>query len=200
MILHAVQTFEGTPQEVFPFFADAHNLERITPGFLKFRVLTPAPIPMRDGTTIDYALRINGIAMGACTVGGGPYSKWVHQHRFVARGDTTEMHDHVEYAVPGPVFIERLIVRRQLRQIFEYRQDVLASIFREAAPARLYIGAVDPGIGSATLGSRSRLKAISIIRLMWLIKESWLVFYQVQLNPKKMESYMDLSDKTGVME
>jgi ligand-binding SRPBCC domain-containing protein len=169
MILHAVQTFEGTPQEVFPFFADAHNLERITPGFLKFRVLTPAPIPMRDGTTIDYALRINGIPLKwrseildwqpnvrfTDRQLRGPYSKWVHQHRFVARGDTTEMHDHVEYAVPGPVFIERLIVRRQLRQIFEYRQDVLASIFREAAPARLYIGAVDPGIGSATLGSRS---------------------------------------------
>jgi ligand-binding SRPBCC domain-containing protein len=168
MILHAVQTFEGSPEEIFPFFADAHNLEQITPGFLNFRILTPAPIPMRNGTTIDYALRVNGIPVkwrseildwkpGERFTDQqlrGPYSKWVHQHLFIPRSANTEMHDRVEYEVPGPGFVERLIVRRQLRQIFEFRQDVLAGIFRETAPARLYIGAADPGIASAALGNQ----------------------------------------------
>src|SRR4051794_26242681 len=38
------QVLPGTPDEVFPFFGDAANLEAITPPWLKFQVVTPAPI------------------------------------------------------------------------------------------------------------------------------------------------------------
>ena len=48
-------------EEVWPFFSNARNLERLTPGFLKFQVLTPDPIEMKEGTLIDYRLRIRGI-------------------------------------------------------------------------------------------------------------------------------------------
>jgi ligand-binding SRPBCC domain-containing protein len=48
-------------EEVWPFFSNARNLERLTPGFLKFQVLTPDPIEMKEGTSIDYRLRIRGI-------------------------------------------------------------------------------------------------------------------------------------------
>ena len=49
------------PENIFPFFAAAHNLEAITPPWLNFKVLTPAPIAMREGVLIDYKLRVHGL-------------------------------------------------------------------------------------------------------------------------------------------
>ena len=51
------------PEEIFPFFGDAHNLEIITPPWLQFEVLTKGPIEMRPGTLIDYRIRLHGIQL-----------------------------------------------------------------------------------------------------------------------------------------
>jgi ligand-binding SRPBCC domain-containing protein len=89
--------------EVFPFFADAYNLERITPSFLSFKVLTPAPIEMRPGTLIDYRLRVRGAPLrwrSEITAWEppyrfvdeqrrGPYRAWIHEHRFEERDGRT---------------------------------------------------------------------------------------------------------------
>ena len=40
-------------EEVFAFYGDATNLEAITPAWLRFSVITPAPIAMRAGTLIE---------------------------------------------------------------------------------------------------------------------------------------------------
>ena len=48
------------PDEIFPFFADAANLEILTPPWLSFKIITPPPIAMREGSVIDYKLRIHG--------------------------------------------------------------------------------------------------------------------------------------------
>lgn len=133
--------------EVFPFFADAANLERITPPFLRFRTLTPPPIDMRAGTLIDYQLRLYGLPFRWRTrieafdppnyfidvQLSGPYKLWHHRHDFVDAPGGTEMRDRVDYDLPfGPfgAIARALFVRRSVEQIFEYRNKTITELFR----------------------------------------------------------------------
>lgn len=134
--------------KVFPFFADAHNLQTITPPWLHFEVLTPSPIEMRVGLRIDYRLRIHGIPVrwqSEITAWEppfrfideqrrGPYSLWHHEHRFEERDGGTLCIDVVHYRAPGgPLhsLIERFFVRPDVERIFGYRTERL----REKFPA-----------------------------------------------------------------
>ena len=128
--------------ETFAFFAEARNLERITPPFLRFRIVTPAPIPMRVGTLIDYRLRLRGIPVRWRTEITawepsrsftdeqlrGPYRKWVHRHDFVAEDGGTRVNDTIAYAVPGGALVDRLIVRPDLERIFGYRRGAIREL------------------------------------------------------------------------
>ena len=129
--------------EVFPFFADARNLELITPPWLRFEIATPSPIEMRVGTLIDYRLRVRGVPMRwRSEIAAwepphrfvdhqlrGPYRLWEHEHRFVERDGGTEAIDHVRYAVWGGTLVDRLVVRRDVTRIFSYREQRLAQLF-----------------------------------------------------------------------
>lgn len=131
------------PWDVFPFFADAFNLERITPPMLRFRVLTAPPIAMGVGTLLDYRVRLRGVPMrwqSEITAWEpphrfvdeqrrGPYRLWVHEHTFAAQDGGTVARDNVRYAVPGGVLVQRLFVAPDLRRIFEYRSAALREIF-----------------------------------------------------------------------
>jgi ligand-binding SRPBCC domain-containing protein len=135
---------------VFEFFAEAANLERLTPPFLRFRILTPAPIIMGAGTSIDYQLRLYGIPIrwrtrietferGVSFTDvqlHGPYRQWIHRHEFLdVDGAATQMRDTVDYQLPlGPlgVLARRMFVRGSLERIFDYRHQVVSQLFGEA--------------------------------------------------------------------
>ena len=141
--LRREQRLPGTPDDVFPFFADAGNLEAITPPLLSFRIVTPRPIPMRVGTLIEYRLKLRGLPIrwltrieewepGVRFVDmqlAGPYALWHHTHQFEPDGpDHTRMTDTVRYALPAWPFGELALplVRRDLDRIFTFRRDEVA--------------------------------------------------------------------------
>lgn len=124
---------------VFPFFAEARNLELLTPPFLQFNLVTPAPIVIARGTRIRYRLKLRGIAItweSEITSWDpphrfvdeqlhGPYRLWRHQHTFVERNGGTEVSDHVDYAVWGGSLVNFLLVAPDVKKIFEYRTSKL---------------------------------------------------------------------------
>src|SRR4051794_31897037 len=104
-VLEREQRLPGPPEEVFPFFADAFNLEAITPPLLRFSVVTPRPIPLRVGALIQPRLRSRAVPVWWLTsIEGwdpphrfvdqqirGPYALWHHTHDFAPDGEGTLM-------------------------------------------------------------------------------------------------------------
>lgn len=149
-ILERRQRIERPIEEVFAFYGDARNLERITPPLLGFEVTTPGPIEMSAGTLIEYRLRLHRIPVRWRTrieswepphrfvdvQVKGPYTLWEHTHTFEADGPgATIIEDRVRYLIPfGPLgeLADRLLVQRDLGRIFDYRRDAVA---RELATA-----------------------------------------------------------------
>jgi len=153
MTTHTFKTEIWLPEKrdpVFSFFADARNLEAITPPWLNFAILTPKPIDMRTGVRIDYQLRVHGFPVRWQTEISvweppfrfvdqqlsGPYRKWIHTHTFEEKDGGTLCRDHVEYAVLGGHFIDWLLVRRDVEKIFAYRQQALLAHCRSRSDSR----------------------------------------------------------------
>lgn len=133
-------------EDVFPFFGDAFNLERITPPFLRFRVVGTSDRNVRKGTLIDYRLRLHGIPFGWRTIIDewepgvrfvdrqvrGPFALWHHTHEFEPRDGGTIVRDRVRYDLPLGA-LGRLtagwLVRRDVEEIFRYRREKTREIF-----------------------------------------------------------------------
>lgn len=138
-VLRAECTLPYTVEEIFPFFADAYQLEAITPPWFNFQVLTPRPIEMHAGQIVDYKLRIRGVPVHWKTnisawepnirfvdeALKSPYKFWHHEHLFEPCDEGTRVIDIVHYGVPGGGLIHSLFVRREVQKIFEYRQQAL---------------------------------------------------------------------------
>ena len=144
---HSLERRQRVPLSIdaaFAFYGDAHNLERITPPWLGFEVTTPEPIEMGVGTLIEYKLRLHRVPVRWRTrieawepprrfvdaQVRGPYALWEHTHTFEEDGPgATIIRDRVRYSIPfGPLgeLAERLLVRRDLKRIFDYRRDAVA--------------------------------------------------------------------------
>lgn len=127
----------------FGFFADAGNLQRLTPPWLDFAILTPRPIPMTAGSLIDYRIRVHGVPLRWRTEISewrpphgfvdqqvkGPYRMWHHTHTFVAADGGTLVEDTVRYRPIGGALMDRLFVRRDLVRIFMFRQREILAAF-----------------------------------------------------------------------
>lgn len=141
--LHRDTVVSGQLEDTFSFFADASNLERLTPDWLNFSILTPMPLVMRAGLEIEYRITLYGVPIrwrsridawepGVGFVDSqlvGPYRWWRHEHAFEPVPAGTRMIDRVEY-VARARWIAGPLVRRDLERIFTYRQEALRWIFR----------------------------------------------------------------------
>ena len=140
--LKTEQKIQKSQDQLFTFFSDAHNLAEITPPWLNFRMLTPAPIEMKVGTLIDYRLKLRGIPIpwqSEITAWDpphrfvdeqrrGPYRCWTHTHTFVPVPDGTLIRDEVEYAVLGGWLVQKFFVAPDIEKIFAYRSTKLKEL------------------------------------------------------------------------
>ncbi|HMT06604.1 MAG TPA: SRPBCC family protein [Pyrinomonadaceae bacterium] len=144
-ILTRSLTLPISRDEAFAFFADARNLERITPPQLGFHITTQQPIEIKQGALIDYNLKLHGIPISWRTEISvweppyrfvdqqlrGPYRQWIHTHTFTEIGlKETLIEDEVRYRLPLEPFgdIAHFLVRGELEKIFDFRQQAVTDL------------------------------------------------------------------------
>jgi len=132
--------------EVFDFFSRPENLAAITPPKMKFQILTPSPIEMKEGALIDYTVRILGFPIRWRTLITkydppnmfvdqqlkGPYSIWHHTHTFTKISDNeTLIRDIVAYSIPFGLIgriVHSLYIKKDLEKIFLYRKNKISDL------------------------------------------------------------------------
>lgn len=132
--------------DVYEFFSRPENLTLITPPWLGLRILTPSPVPMKEGTLIDYTIRLMGLPVHwqsrireyrpprrfVDEQVKGPYGFWRHTHSFAGTERGTRITDEVQYGMPFGLLgrvVQKVAVHRQLEAIFSYRAKVITRIF-----------------------------------------------------------------------
>lgn len=147
-VLERTQRVGAPLDETFAFFADARNLETITPPWLRFRIVD-APDTLHDGARLAYRLRLFGMGIGWLTEITdwrpprtftdlqleGPYALWEHTHRLTPVAGGTEIYDHVRYRLPFEPLsacVRAFTVERWLASIFDYRARKIEEIFSGA--------------------------------------------------------------------
>jgi ligand-binding SRPBCC domain-containing protein len=146
-ILKRSLTLNLPREQVFDFFADAGNLERITPPELNFQIISPQPIDIKKGALIDYKLKLRGFPLTWKTIIStwnpphefvdealkSPYKQWIHRHTFTVLPDgNTQIDDEVRYRLPFEPLgdIGHFFVKKELDYIFDFRQKAVAEILQ----------------------------------------------------------------------
>ncbi|MEM8727156.1 MAG: SRPBCC family protein [Chlamydiota bacterium] len=150
--LKRIQRLPFPVTDVFSFFEQPKNLEKLTPHFLQFQTLTPTAVKMDTGAVIDYVLKVWSFPIRWTTLITdyhppysfidlqlkGPYAYWHHQHSFEALDNRTIMKDCVTYALPlgclGELF-HRLKIESDLNKIFDYRAAAVLKHLKKISPS-----------------------------------------------------------------
>lgn len=144
-VIEVTQFVSKPRSEVFAFFSDAKNLERITPSNLSFKILKQSTPNIQEGTVFDYQLRIHGVPIkwqsqiidwkpDQAFVDiqlKGPYAQWHHTHTFKDVNGGTQVKDRVRYQLRGGAIGDALIgwwVKKDVSRIFAYRQKVIEEV------------------------------------------------------------------------
>ncbi|PIR00080.1 MAG: TIGR01777 family protein [Nitrospinae bacterium CG11_big_fil_rev_8_21_14_0_20_45_15] len=138
---HEIELEQWVPQSIektFEFFKEAKNLEKLTPEFLKFKVLKQSTKSLEEGTKINYRLSLHGIPIHwqSEIIGWepnhkfsdvqvkGPYGYWHHTHEFEKKNGGTLIKDRILYQAPFGIAGDLLagsFIRKDLEAIFNYR-------------------------------------------------------------------------------
>ena len=145
--LKAKQELSIPVDDAWNFFSDPRNLPKITPPWLNLKITSDLPGKMYEGMIITYKVYpILGIPSNWVTEitqvkekhffideqRFGPYKFWHHQHHFKETDNGIEMEDIVSYALPlDPLSrpINSFIVGNKVKEIFEYRKEVLKKLY-----------------------------------------------------------------------
>ena len=150
--IKAIQKIPADIDSIWDFFSSASNLEKITPKNLAFTVISHQNgDKIYAGQIIEYTIRpflgiplywmteithVKGKEYFADEQRYGPYSMWHHQHHFKQIEGGIEMTDIVHYKIPYWILgdiAHKLLVKKQLQEIFRYRQQTVKNLFGEWA-------------------------------------------------------------------
>ena len=148
-VLQSFQIITAPVERAWDFFSDPHNLAKITPPALDFKVLSALPERIHPGLMIEYRVRpllgipvrwlteITHVEPGKRFVDEqriGPYRLWHHEHHFhQLDSGRTEIQDRVTYLLPLSPFGDLLhpwLVKPQLAKIFAFREKAVTELFR----------------------------------------------------------------------
>ncbi len=141
-----IQVFNKKVNEVFPFFENPENLEIITPNELRFNIISPKPLVMKEGAEFRYTIKLGLLKFPWRTLitkydpnkifideqKFGPYKKWKHTHLFEDIDGKTKMTDIIEYDLflyPLKNLINNLYVSKNIKKIFDFRKNYLREKF-----------------------------------------------------------------------
>lgn len=133
--------------EVFEFFSEAKNLERITPSQLSFRIDSQSTDEIQEGTKFVYRLKIHGVpAKWKTNITNwnppyefvdwqekGPYAVWFHNHLFVPAGSGTLLVDEVKFVLPFRWITNWLVgwfIKMDVKNIFKYRYQYIKDFYK----------------------------------------------------------------------
>jgi ligand-binding SRPBCC domain-containing protein len=146
--IHTSHFLPTSLEEAWAFISNPSNLKNITPETMGFEVVSEGlPEKMYPGMIITYSVKpLLGIKTTWVTEithvqemryfvdeqRVGPYTLWHHEHHLEPAEGGVLMRDIVTYKPPFGILgriANRLIIRKKLRAIFQYREHALNKRF-----------------------------------------------------------------------